>query len=131
MAAEGGRADSGSGSGTGTGTLRLALTDMPDCGYDAVHVTVQKVRVHKSQSAGDGDAGWSEVVLQPPQRIDLLTLTNGVLYELGQTALPAGKYTQMRLMLAANDNASPRANAVTPSGSRWIPRRKLVARITA
>jgi hypothetical protein len=65
------------------------LTDSPACGYDNVFVTVQKVRVHKSGSAADNDAGWSEVVLAAPQRVDLLTLTNGTLLPLGQTELPA------------------------------------------
>ncbi len=99
-----------------SGTLRLALTDAPACGYDHANVTVQKVRVHKSSLAGDADAGWSEVALNPPRRIDLLTLTNGLLEDLGQTALPTGKYTQMRLLLAPNDASNPLANAITPSG---------------
>jgi hypothetical protein len=64
----------------------------------------------------DGDAGWSEVVLTPAKRVDLLTLTNGVLENLGQTALPAGKYTQMRLVLAPNAGGTPLANSVVPSG---------------
>ena len=64
-----------------TGTLRLAMTDAPTCGFDRVDVTVEKVRVHQSGSAADGDAGWSEVVLSPPRRVDLLSLTNGVLTE--------------------------------------------------
>ena len=106
----------GGSAGTDTGTLRLALTDAPACGYDHVYVTVQKVRVHKSASAGDNEAGWSEVVLNPAQRIDLLTLTNGVLADLGRTPLPAGRYTQMRLVLAANDAGNPMANAIVPSG---------------
>ena len=106
----------GGSSGSDHGTLRLALTDAPACGYDHVYVTVQKVRVHKSASAGDNDAGWSEVVLTPAQRIDLLSLTNGVLADLGQTALPAGRYTQMRLVLAANDAGNPMANAIVPTG---------------
>jgi hypothetical protein len=106
----------GGGSDTPTGTLRLAMTDAPACGVDRVDVTVQKVRVHQSSSAADGDAGWSEVVLSPPQRIDLLSLTNGVLTELGQTMLPAGKYTQLRLVLAANDASNPLANSITPTG---------------
>ena len=103
-------------SSSDNGTLRLALTDAPACGYDHVYVTVQKVRVHKSSSAGDNEAGWSEVVLNPAQRVDLLSLTNGVLADLGQTPLPAGRYTQMRLVLAANDAGNPMANAIVPSG---------------
>lgn len=105
-----------SGAGTGTGTLRLALTDAPACGYDAVNVTVQKVRVHKSGSASDTDSGWSEIVLSPARRVDLLGLTNGALTELGQTPLPAGTYTQMRLVLAPNDASAPLANSVVPTG---------------
>ncbi|MBI2753149.1 MAG: DUF4382 domain-containing protein [Betaproteobacteria bacterium] len=101
--------------GTGTGTLRLAMTDAPSCGYDAVNVTVQKVRVHQSSTAADGDAGWSEVVLYTAQRINLLSLTNGVLIELGMTYLPAGRYTQLRLVLADNGGATPMANSVVLS----------------
>ena len=101
---------------TAPGTMRLSITDAPACGYDAVHLTIEKVRVHKASTADDGDAGWSEVVLSPAKRVDLLTLTNGVLEELGQTALPAGKYTQMRLILAANGGVAPLANSVTPTG---------------
>ncbi|MBC7954957.1 MAG: DUF4382 domain-containing protein, partial [Cytophagales bacterium] len=103
-------------SSTQTGTLRLALTDAPACGYEHVYVTVEKVRVHQSSTASDGDAGWSEVVLSPARRVDLLALTNGVLDELGQTPMPVGRYTQMRLVLAANGQSSPYANAVWPTG---------------
>ena len=106
----------GSESTSGTGTLRLALTDAPACGFDRVDVTVEKVRVHKSSSANEGDDGWSEVVLQPAKRVDLLSLTNGALAELGQTPLPAGKYTQMRFVLSPNNAANPLANSVTPTG---------------
>jgi hypothetical protein len=105
--------------GTGNaqqGTMRLALTDAPSCGYDEVNVTIERVRVHQSSAAVDADAGWSEVVLTPAKRVDLLNLTNGVLENLGQTALPAGKYTQMRLVLAPNGGATPFANSVVPTG---------------
>lgn len=113
----GGGGSDGTGGTASSGTLRVALTDAPSCGFDEVNVTVQKVRVHQSSSAGDGDAGWSEVVLSPAKRVDLLSLTNGVLSELGQTSLPTGHYTQMRLVLAANDAGTPLANAVKPTGS--------------
>jgi len=107
----------GGGGSADSGSLRLALTDAPACGYDHVNVTVQKVRVHQSSTAADGDAGWSEVVLAPAKRVDLLTLSNGVLAELGQTALPAGHYTQLRLVLAGNDAATPLANSVVLTGA--------------
>jgi hypothetical protein len=110
----------GDGGATGSGTLRLALTDAPSCGYDSVHVTVSKVRVHQSSSASDADAGWSEIVLNPAQRVDLLSLTNGVLMELGQIPLPTGKYTQMRLVLADNSTSQPLANAVWPTGGSEV-----------
>lgn len=106
----------GSESASDAGTLRLALTDAPACGFDRVDVTVEKVRVHKSGSASDAGGGWSEIVLQPPKRVDLLSLTNGALAELGQTPLPAGKYTQMRFVLSPNNGANPLANSVTPTG---------------
>ena len=111
VACGGGGSDS-----SATGTLRLSLTDAPACGYDSVFVTVERVRVHKSGSAADSDGGWSEVVLAPAQRVDLLTLTNGTLLPLGQTALPAGTYTQMRLVLSPNSNSTPLANAIKPTG---------------
>lgn len=107
----------GGGGGASNGTLRLALTDAPACGYDAVNVTIEKVRVHKSDSAGDADGGWAEIVLNPARRVNLLNLTNGVLDELGQTPLPAGKYTQLRLVLAANSGSNPLANSVLLTGT--------------
>ena len=103
-----------------TGTLRVALTDAPACGFDHVYVTVERVRVHQTSSASDNDAGWSEVVLNPPQRIDLLGLTNGVLAELGQTLLVAGQYQQVRLALSPNGGGTP-ANSVVPTGGTETP----------
>ena len=107
-------------SGGGTGALRLALTDAPACGYDAVNVTIERVRVHQSSSAGDNDAGWSDLVIAPRQRVNLLGLTNGVLEELGQMPLPAGRYTQMRLVLAPNNGNAPFANSVVPTGGSEV-----------
>ena len=112
-------ASCGGGSSTdagGVGTLRVALTDSPACGYDAVNVTIEKIRVHQSASATDTDAGWTDLAVTPSRRIDLLTLTNGVLEELGQTLLPAGHYTQMRLLLAGNGGSGAPANSVVPTG---------------
>ena len=111
----------GDGGISGTGVMRLSLTDAPACGYDEVNITIEKVRVNQSSDANEGDGGWSEVVLNPAKRVDLLTLTNGILEELGETSLPAGKYTQMRLVLAANGGAAPFANSVIPTGGVETP----------
>lgn len=110
----------GGGDSSQQGTLKLAMTDAPACGYDHVYVTVTKIRVHQSATAGVNDAGWSELAI-PAQRIDLLGLTNGVLQELGSLPLPAGNYQQIRLVLADNPSnptpAAPLANALVLSGS--------------
>ncbi len=104
------------GTGSPVGTLSFSLTDAPACGYDAVHLTIEKILVHQGAAASDTDSGWSELVLNPAKRVDLLTLTNGVLESLGQISLPAGNYTQLRLVLAANDASHPFANSVLPTG---------------
>lgn len=97
----------GSASTEGSGTLRLALTDAPACGYDAVNVTIEKVRIHLSDSANPDDPnGWSEIVMNPALRVDLLKLQNGDLAELGELTLATGSYNQMRLVLAEN-SANP------------------------
>lgn len=112
----------GSGGGGGeaapapsTGTLGVSLTDAPACGFDKVYVTVVKVRAHQSSSASDTDAGWTDIALSPARKIDLLSLNNGVLFNLGETPLAAGHYTQLRLVLDPN-TAAGLANSVVPTG---------------
>lgn len=98
------------------GTLGVGLTDAPACGFDAVNITVSKVRVHQSSSANENDAGWTDITLNPAKKINLLNLTNGVLESLGTTSLAAGRYTQVRLVLDPNANNTT-VNSVIPSGS--------------
>jgi len=122
LASCGGGGSTGDGGGIGGtgGTMRISMTDAPACGYDEVNVTVERIRVHQSSTAVDGDSGWHDIVVSPARRIDLLTLTNGVLEELGETALPAGRYTQMRLVLADNGSTSPPPNSVVPTGGAEV-----------
>ena len=106
----------GSSSSASTGTLKLAMTDSPGCGYDHVYVTVTKIRVHQSASAASAastDSGWREITVASPQKIDLLSLTNGALQELGQLPLPAGRYEQVRLVLSGD----ALANSLVLSGT--------------
>jgi hypothetical protein len=106
----------GGGSTAGQGTLSVAMTDAPACGFDSVNVTVSKVRAHKSGGAEEGDAGWTDITLEPARKIDLLNLTNGILEELGEATLDEGRYTQLRLVLSPNTATSPFANSVVPTG---------------
>jgi hypothetical protein len=106
----------GSGNSAGApGTLGVSLTDAPACGFDAVNVTVTKVRVHQSSLATDTDTGWTDITLSPARKINLLNLTNGVLDKLGETPLAAGHYTQLRLVLDPNTGMGL-ANSVVPTG---------------
>jgi Domain of unknown function (DUF4382) len=97
------------------GAVRFALTDAPTCGFDQVHVSIERIRVHRNADAGENATGWIELGLNPARRIDLLKLQNGVLEELGQLSLAAGRYAQLRLVLAPNGSGTP-ANSVVPSG---------------
>lgn len=105
-----------------TGSMRLAMTDTPACGYDHIYVTVLGAKVHRSANAVDGDEGWYSFTTPGfPKRVDLLALNNGVLEELGQVPVPAGTYTQLRLLLAASGAQAPFANAVVISGGAGVP----------
>ena len=103
----------GGSAGTATGTLGVSVTDTPACGFDAVNVTVSKVRVHTSSSATESDAGWVDITVN--RKINLLQLNNGVLDKLGEVPLQPGKYTQLRLVLDPNTGVGL-ANSVLLSG---------------
>ncbi|MGZ5200017.1 MAG: DUF4382 domain-containing protein [Telluria sp.] len=96
-----------------TGSLSVALTDAPACGFDAVNVTVTKVRVNQSATAADTDSTWIDLALSPARKFNLLALSNGVTDTLGQTSLAAGHYGQIRLVLDTSANA----NTVVPTGT--------------
>ncbi len=109
------------GGSTQPGTLGVSLTDAPACGFDQVNVTVSRVRVHQSDNASENAAGWTDITLNPPRKINLLNLNdptqpNLALESLGETALAAGHYTQLRLVLVPNNGGSPFANSVVLSG---------------
>ena len=121
-----GGSDDTSTSTTGTGTLSVKMTDAPATPeYREVWVTVEKVRVHLNEDAAEGDAGWQEIVVDPAKKIDLLTLRNGILEDLGQIEVPAGQYHQFRLVLGSgpSDNelvlaTGTREALKTPSGQQ-------------
>lgn len=106
----------GSDSVAAQGTVQVKLTDAPACGFDNVYVTVSKVRINQSATASDTDGGWQDITLDTPKKIDLLTLTNGLTTDLGVKTLPAGRYSQVRLVLEKN-TSGPSANSVVVAGT--------------
>jgi hypothetical protein len=95
---------------SGQGTLRISITDAPSPEYTEINVTISGVRIHRSADAGTDEAGWSELQLPSPLRINLLSLQGGVLQELGILPLDAGHYQQIRLMAVPNSGAGPPFN---------------------
>ena len=83
-----------------------------------MHDALLPVLDGKYAKAAPDDTSFDTLV---PNIFERLTLTNGVLFPLGETALPAGKYQQMRLVLAENSAAFPLANSVKPSGQAEVP----------
>jgi hypothetical protein len=89
------------------GALRLSMSsgdDATDTGLarksvdsvDHIYITIKEVQLHV---AGDtSDNGW-KTVATPNQRFDFLTLVNGLTAPLDLYSLPAGHYTQIRLIL--------------------------------
>jgi hypothetical protein len=95
---------------TDAGFFKAALTDAAACGYNQINVTPAKVRVNASATAADGDPGWWEIAVLA-KKIDLLSLTNGAVLELGQVQVPVGTYRQLSLVL---DTTAPLGNSVVP-----------------
>src|SRR4029079_9442263 len=107
--------------GGGPGSFSVSLTDAPACGFDQVNVTVSKVRVHQSSSADDTAAGWTDITVNPPRKINLLDFNDPTqpihVQPLGLAPLEAGHYTQLRLVLIPNSGRSPLANSIVLSGT--------------
>ena len=94
----------GGGGAPATGTVRMSMIDA-QCGYKNVFVNVREVRIQRSPTASDSDAGWIRIpVPNGPKKIDLLSLTNGTLLDLGGATVRAGTYEQLRLVLEDTGN---------------------------
>ncbi|HET6256048.1 MAG TPA: DUF4382 domain-containing protein [Puia sp.] len=88
---------------TGTGHLEVRLTDDPATTYDAVYIDVQQVEVNVSSDTGVG-SGWQPVPLIRPGIYNLLDFRNGIDTVLGAASLPAGTFSQLRLILGDSNS---------------------------
>ncbi len=83
-----------------TASLVVRLTDSPG-DYEKVNIDLLEVQIHTN--AGDTEDGW--VSLSANQGVyDLLTLTNGVETVIADDTYPAGRVSQLRLILGDNNS---------------------------
>ena len=93
----------------------------PACGFDAVNVTVSKMRFHMNATAAAGDPGWTEIALQPARRINIAQMNNGAIQSLATAALLPGHYAQTRLVIDANSNNDTTNSVVLAGTSAEVP----------
>ncbi|MDD2897527.1 MAG: DUF4382 domain-containing protein [Desulfuromonadaceae bacterium] len=97
---------SGSSNTPTTGTLKLSITDKATDDFEKVVISIREVRVvpiGKENSADDDPALPVVAHFSTPQVIDVMTL-QFVQQALGEIVLPAGSYSQVRLILEPNPN---------------------------
>jgi hypothetical protein len=80
--------------------LNVTMTDSPG-DYDKVNIDLKNIEIHTSE--GEQNSGW--IALNTKQGIyNLLELTNGIDTLIGNADLPAGKISQIRLVLGNNNS---------------------------
>lgn len=95
-----------SGNSTPTGTLKLSITDMQSADFAKVIISIREIRVVPAgrENAADNDPGLPVVArFATPKVVDVMQL-QFVQQALGEVVLPAGNYSQIRLVLEPNPN---------------------------
>ncbi|MBD8531075.1 MULTISPECIES: DUF4382 domain-containing protein [unclassified Massilia] len=108
-----------------TGTVAVAaMTGAPSCAFDQVNVSIARIRFHKDFQATAASSGWSEVAFAVgAKKLNLLNaagVLSGATTSLGDVTLPAGIYTQMRLVIETPVAATPSPNTVRVKGQSTI-----------
>src|SRR5688572_7114510 len=84
----------------GNARLTVFLTDAP-ADYDAVNIDIVALEIKASNDTGNN--GWQTLPLASPGVYNLLEFTNGMDTILSSIELPAGKVSQLRLILGENN----------------------------
>lgn len=101
----------------GNAILTVYLTDAP-ADYDAVNIEVVGIQVKASPDPGEG--GWTTMPMAAsPIIYNLLEFTNGMETLLSTMELPAGKISQLRLILG--DNNTIVVNGITSALPLEVP----------
>jgi hypothetical protein len=130
---------SGGGSDSGTGTLSLSMTDATTDAYQAIYVTIKEVQVHQAtadtsepeadenaeqaehDNGNEDGSGWETIPIPENERTyNLLELTNCTMVKLGVANLPAGHYTQMRMILGDSPDVGENLEEIHPFANYLI-----------
>jgi hypothetical protein len=85
---------------SGNARLTVYLTDAPAL-YDAVNIDIERIEI---KSSGEEDDSWQTLPFAGAGVYNLLEFTNGMDTILSSVELPAGKITQLRLILGSNNS---------------------------
>jgi hypothetical protein len=115
-----------------TGHLEIRLTDGPAT-YDAVYIDVRQVAVNVSSDTAT-DSGWQILPLLRPGIYNLLDFKNGIDTVLASSDLPAGKLSQLRLILGDSNSVVVDGQSYplkTPSGQQSGLKLKINSTLTS
>lgn len=115
--------------GSGMAQVSVMVSDpatcqSPDGPFEHVYVTITDVQANTSATAGDNDAGWTDLtpsLSKAPMQVDLLGQANNqcFLAKLGDNLqLQPGSYQQIRIILA--DNSASVANNACGSAANCV-----------
>jgi hypothetical protein len=97
--------------------LEIRLTDAPG-DYEEVNIDIQGIEIHTEE--GDQNSGWTSLDVEDGV-YNLLDLSNGQDTLLALTELPAGRISQVRLILGENNTVKidgVTKDLTTPSGQQ-------------
>ena len=103
-----GSGDGSTGSGAAPAKLRVSVTDapFPSAFVESASVVIREVRVRaestESETEGEAEGGWT-TVFTGSSTIDLVPLTGGVEALLVEAEIPAGTYSEARLIVDAGE----------------------------
>jgi uncharacterized protein DUF4382 len=103
---------SSSSPGSTKGTLKMSLSDKQSVSFQKLLISIKEVRVVPAglEELPDNDPALPLVATYAtPLQVDVLTL-KFLLQSLGQVNIPAGSYTQVRIILADNQAGAEPAN---------------------
>src|SRR5688572_3555173 len=106
---------------TGQSRMEVRLTDAPG-DYQKVLIDIRGVEIHTDANANDNSGGWTTLGNINPGIYNLLDFSNGKDTLLAASNLPAGRISQIRLILGPNNslvlNDGTSKPLKTPSGQQ-------------